>query len=143
MVRGIDQIIIRTAERWSIPLTRAALFVVYFWFGALKLFATSPANSLVENLLQKTLPFVTFGQFIIFLGILEAVIGITFLIRGWERVAFALVILHMLMACAPLLLLPGMTWNGFLVPTLEGQYIIKNLLIIALALGLVKMSGRK
>jgi uncharacterized membrane protein YkgB len=35
----------------------------------------------------------------------------------------------------PLYFLPSETWTGFMVPTLEGQYIIKNLLIIAAAVG--------
>jgi len=36
----------------------------------------------------------------------------------------------------PLILLPQVTWSGILVPTLEGQYIIKNLAIIAAAIGI-------
>ena len=36
----------------------------------------------------------------------------------------------------PLFLLTTVTWSGFMVPTLEGQYIIKNILIIAAAIGI-------
>jgi uncharacterized membrane protein YkgB len=40
----------------------------------------------------------------------------------------------MIIVALPLFLLPQITWHKFLVPTLEGQYIIKNLAIISLAL---------
>jgi uncharacterized membrane protein YkgB len=36
----------------------------------------------------------------------------------------------------PLFLIPQETWAGFFVPTLEGQYIIKNFVLIAAAIGI-------
>lgn len=63
------------------------------------------------------------------------IIGITFLIPRFERLAIALLIPHMIMTTMPLFLLPAITWLSFMTPTLEGQYIIKNLVIIALAIG--------
>ena len=118
------------------PLARIALFVVFFWFCALKLFDSSPANPLVASLLEKTLPFMTFEVFIVCLGIYEMVIGVLFLIPKLEQLAFLVWIPHIIMTTGPLLLLPEMAWSGFLVPTLEGQYIIKNLLIAALVVSL-------
>lgn len=124
-------------NRLSLLLARLALFVVFGWFGVLKVFSVSPANALVAALLARTLPWLTFSQFIIGFGIFEVLIGLAFLVPKWERVALALLIPHMLMTWLPLLLLPQLTWSGFLLPTLEGQYIIKNLAIIALAVNLV------
>lgn len=63
------------------------------------------------------------------------VIGICFLIPKLSRLAIALLIPHMIMTILPLFFLTDLTWQGFLTPTLEGQYIIKNLVIIALAMG--------
>ena len=60
-------------------------------------------------------------------------IGVAFLIPGLERLAIALLIPHMITTVLPLILLPSITWQSFLIPTLEGQYIIKNIVIIALA----------
>ena len=60
-------------------------------------------------------------------------VGISFLIPGLERLAIALLMPHMITTFMPLVLLPSITWKGFFTPTLEGQYIIKNLVIIALA----------
>ncbi len=134
LIENIDLFLVQTIRKWSVSCARIALFIVFFWFGILKLFYTSPANPLVEHLLAKTLPFITFNHFIIFLGVWEMLIGITFLIPRLERLAILLLIPHMFTTVMPLFLLPSITWQGFLTPTLEGQYIIKNLVIIALAM---------
>lgn len=129
----MDRFGLRILKKYSRPLARLALFIVFFWFGALKSAMVSPANSLVADLLEKTLPFITFSKFIIAFGVYEMIIGILFLIPRAERTALALLIPHMIMAFLPLVLLPTVAWQSFLVPTMEGQYIIKNLVIIALA----------
>ena len=64
------------------------------------------------------------------------IIGISFILPRCERLAIALLIPHMILTTLPLIFLPAMTWKGLLTPTLEGQYIIKNLVIIALAMGI-------
>lgn len=128
---------IETSKKIAIPLARISLFIIFFWFGSLKLIDASPANPLVESLLNITLPFIGFNQFIIFLGIWEMVIGIVFLIPKAERIAIVLLIPHMITTFMPLIFLPGIAWKSFLIPTLEGQYIIKNLLIIALAVSIL------
>lgn len=120
----------------SMPFARFALFVVFFWFGLLKILGTSPANPMVADLMHTTLPFMTWETFIIFFSIYEMIIGIAFLLPRAERVAIALLIPHMIMTALPLIFLPEMTWQGFLTPTLEGQYIIKNLVIVAVAMGI-------
>ncbi len=120
-------------KKISLPLSRFAIFIIYFWFGALKVFSESPANPLVDSLLHKTLPFMPFPTFILLLGIFEMMIGLIFLVPKLERVAVSLLLIHIVMTLMPLILLPIMTWQRFLVPTMEGQYIIKNILIVALA----------
>lgn len=135
-VEQFDARALEVIRRAAYPVSRFALFLVYFWFGALKLFDASPANPLVANLLERTLPFVTFENFIVGLGIFEMLIGIAFAIPHLERLAILLLIPHMIMTTGPLVLLPAIAWSAPLIPTLEGQYIIKNILIIALALGL-------
>lgn len=77
-----------------------------------------------------------FSTFIVLFGLFECVIGILFLIRGTERVVIPLLFLHMITTIMPLFVIPAATWSGFLIPTLEGQYIIKNILIIAAAIGI-------
>ncbi len=135
-IAWFDRFSIHFLRRISVPLARIALFVVYFWFGFLKVLGTSPANPLVSDLLQQTLPFITFNQFIVALGLFEMLIGLLFLLPGYERLAVAFLIPHLATTVAPLVLLPSVTWQSFLVPTLEGQYILKNITIIALAFSL-------
>lgn len=132
-----DRLFINTARACSMPFARFALFVVFFWFGALKLIGESPANPLVSDLLSQTMPFMTFDVFIVLFGIFEMVIGLSFLFPKLVRVSIAMLAFHMVTTFMPLVLLPQIAWQSFLVPTLEGQYIIKNLVIIATALALV------
>ncbi|MFA6459083.1 MAG: hypothetical protein WCV79_01635 [Candidatus Paceibacterota bacterium] len=129
-----DMAFIQFCRRISVPLARFGLFLVFFWFGALKVVDMSPASPLVQALFEKTIPFMSFGTFIVLFGIFECLIGILFLIRGAERIVIPLLALHMVTTVMPLFMLPSATWSAFLVPTMEGQYIIKNILIIAAAI---------
>lgn len=122
---------------------RFALFVIFFWFGILKLLGVSPASPLVDALLASVkalVPFVTIGPvlFIKIFAVYEMIIGILFLFPRFTKLAIALVALHLIMTTAPLILLPKMTWTDWFVPTMEGQYIIKNLMIVAIVVGLYR-----
>ena len=130
----IDARLIHLMRRLSMPFGRWAIFIVFFWFGLLKVLAFSPASLLVTELLGQTLPFIQPDLFMVGFGLFEMLIGILFLIRGMERIAIAILFFHMIAVFSPLILLPQITWSGFLVPTMEGQYIIKNLVIIGLAM---------
>ena len=135
-LRSVDIEIIHFFRKISEPVARIGLFVVFFWFGALKVFGASPATPLVQALFQHTIPFMPFSVFIILFGLFEMLIGILFLFKGCERVVIPLLFLHMITTFLPLFLIPQETWSGFFVPTLEGQYIVKNLVIIAAAIGI-------
>jgi len=113
-------------------LARVALFIIYFWFGALKVIGASPVTPLVTSLLTKTMPFMPPAQFLIAFGLFEMLIGLLFLFPKYKRVTIVLFAIHMVMTSLPLILLPHMVWQGFLIPTLEGQFIIKNVALIAL-----------
>ena len=133
-IEELDEKIIKKMKVLSLPFARFAIFVVYFWFGILKLFSLSPANPLVAELLIKTLPGVSFESFIVALGAFEIMLAFIFIIPYLERLAIFFLGLHLIMVLMPLILVPSVTWQSFLVPTLEGQYIIKNILIIAIAM---------
>lgn len=115
---------------------RLALFLIYFWFGLLKVLGKSPASPLVLHLLSKTLPTFPPGSFLVFFGVFEMLIGVLFLIPRFQKLSITLFALHMLSAFAPLILVPTDVWQTRWVPTLEGQYIIKNLALIALVINL-------
>ncbi len=135
-IQKIDSSLIKFFKNYSQPFARISLFVVYFWFGILKILATSPANPLVAALLHQTLPFLTFQMFIVFFSLYEMLIGILFLFPKFDRLTFLLFALHMVTTFLPLIFLPTVTWQGFMTPTLEGQYIIKNLVLIGLAMAI-------
>lgn len=135
-LESIDSRIILFFRKISIPVARISLFIVFFWFGILKVIGLSPASALVQKLFEHTISFVPFGTFLITFGLFECLIGILFLIKGAERIVIPLLLIHMITTAGPLLLLPSETWQRFLVPTLEGQYIIKNLVIIATGIAL-------
>lgn len=131
-----DQHLIQFFRTYSLPAARLGLFVVFFWFGLLKLLGLSPAGALVEQLYQATIPFIPFAAFYMTFAALECVIGVLFLIKGAERVVLPLLAIHMVTTFLPLFFLPEVSWQSALVPTLTGQYIIKNVVIIALAMGI-------
>lgn len=132
---SIDHTIIAFCRRISVPLARLGLFTVFFWFGALKVLNQSPASPLVQQLFERTISGISFDSFLILFGLLECLIGILWLIPSMERIVIPLLFIHMVTTAMPLWLLPLTTWSGFLIPTLEGQYIIKNILLIAAAIG--------
>lgn len=131
----LDEKVIAFFRRTYIPLARVAFFVVFFWFGLLKLTGMSPAGELAEALTIKTVGLEYFDVLFKILAFLECLIGFLFLFPKLVRVVVPLLFLHMAVVCAPLILVPELTWQTSLVPTLEGQYIIKNIVIVALAFG--------
>lgn len=118
-------------KKIQIPAIRISMFIVFFWFGFLKVLGLSPASGLVERLFNETVPFMSFATFLICFGIFECVIGILFLIKGAEKIALWFLAVHMFTTFGPLVFLTSETWSGFMIPTLEGQYILKNVVLIA------------
>lgn len=135
-LKKIDLNLISFFRKAFIPSARFGLFIVFFWFGLLKVIGLSPASGLVQRLFEDTIPFMSFDTFLIMFGIFECIIGILFLIKGFERVVIPLLFIHMITTFGPLVFLKEETWQSFLVPTLEGQYIIKNVVLIACAIGI-------
>ena len=134
-IKNIDLKLIQWLRTAFLPLARLAIFIIFFWFGALKLLGLSPAGPIAEALVAQTVGAQHFDLLFYTLALLECVIGVLFLFPKLTRVVIPLLLIHMVIVCSPLLLLPSHTWESFLVPTLEGQYIIKNVAIVALAIG--------
>jgi uncharacterized membrane protein YkgB len=138
----IDRRITRWMARYGVVITRVGLGIVFFWFGILKLFpGLSPAEELVRN----TIYFVDPDLFIPVLAIWEALIGLGLITGKFMRATLLLLFLQMPGTALPLVLLPDVVWTAFPFGlTLEGQYIIKNLVLIgaALMLGGTVRGGR-
>lgn len=131
----LDSSLVSFSKKLSPFFTRFSIFVVYFWFGILKVLELSPATPLVHELFLKTVAFIPFELFLMMFGIFECLIGIMILIKGFERLAILATAIHLITTFMPLILIPSI-WHGFLIPTMEAQYIIKNVLIIALLLNI-------
>jgi uncharacterized membrane protein YkgB len=127
----IDNKIIDTMSKFGIPFLRFAIAVIFIWFGILKPLGLSPAQTLVEQ----TVTWFNPTWFVPFLGWWEVIIGVCFLFRKLIRIGILLLALQMAGTFLPLILLPNVVYNGnFFKLTLEGQYIIKNLVIIGSAM---------
>jgi uncharacterized membrane protein YkgB len=142
----IDLRITRWMARYSLDILRIALGVVFIWFGALKFF---PGFSPAEELVRNTIYFFDPDFFLPILATWEVLIGIGFLsgffTNKLQRLTILLLFMQMIGAALPLVLLPEVCWTNFpFVLTLEGQYIVKNLVIIgsALVLGATVRGGR-
>ncbi|MEM6646651.1 MAG: DoxX family protein [Bacteroidota bacterium] len=118
--------------RYGLTIMRLGLGVVFFWFGALKLFpGLSPAEELVRNTIYVVDP----DFFLPVLAVWETLIGIGLILGRYMRVTLLLLFVQMPGTALPLVILPDVIWTQF--PhglTLEGQYIIKNLVLIGAAL---------
>ncbi|MFF7635293.1 DoxX family membrane protein [Kitasatospora sp. NPDC008050] len=118
---------------------RCTLGGVFVWFGWPKLLpGLSPAEPLVLMTTQKlTFGLVTGDAARIAVGLLELAIGVMLFIGRLPRLTVVVLLAHMAGAAAPLLLFPDLTWRAPGVGTLEGQYILKNAVIVAAALTLL------
>lgn len=118
----------------AIWLNRVALFVVFFWFGFLKIMGISPAEAIVTELHQKTIAsLISIEMFLPLLGIIECLVGILWLIPKTTKLAFTLFLLQMITTFLPLILMPNETWKTTMALSLSGQYIIKNVVLVASA----------
>lgn len=115
----------------SICMLRTALAIVYIWFGGLKIIGTSPAEELVTNTVYWWKPEI----FLPLLGLCEVLIGLGLLIKKLIPLTILLLLMHMMVTFFPVLILKKTCFDIFpVVPTLVGQYIIKNIVLITGAL---------
>ena len=130
-LKQIDKAIASWMAVRGVFFLRISLAVVFIWFGALKPFGVSPADDLVA----KTVYWVDPEWFLPVLGVWEVLIGICMLWRPLIRVSIALRALQMPGTFLPLVILPDVCFVHIpWAPTLEGQYIIKNLVLISAAI---------
>ena len=135
-LNSLDLTIAGFMQRWGVLALRLSLAVVFIWFGALKPLGLSPAEPLVKATVS-WMPVFTPETWLSVIGWWEVLIGVTFLFQKTTRVAIALMFLQMFGTFLPLVVLPEVTFQAGRIPygpTMEGQYILKNLLIISAAL---------
>lgn len=137
-----DRSITRWMADYGLTIMRLGLGIVFFWFGALKLV---PGLSPAEELVRSTIYFVDPDIFQPVLAVWEMVIGLGLITGRYLRATLLLLFAQMVGTALPLVVLPEVVWTIFPFGlTLEGQYIIKNLVLIgsAIVLGGTVRGGR-
>jgi uncharacterized membrane protein YphA (DoxX/SURF4 family) len=133
----LDARITRWMARFGVPLVRVSLGVVFLWFGVLKFF---PGLSSAQALAARTVEQLSFGRIgpelsVPALALWECLIGLGLLTGVFMRATLLLLTVQMLGTLTPLLLFPGEVFTRIpYAPTLEGQYIIKNAVLISAAI---------
>ena len=133
----LDRRITQLMADHGLTLLRLALGIVFFWFGVLKFF---PGASPAEQLAGRTIETLTGGLVpaataLPILAAWEVAIGIGLFVGRWMRAVLLLLFVQMLGTITPLFLFPTETFTVFpIAPTLEGQYIIKNIVLISAGL---------
>ena len=111
-------------------LVRIPLFIIFFWFGFLKIIDLSPAQQFVQDTVY-WMPFLSAADWTVVIGVWEVFIAVFFLFKRTTSIAMILLMIQMTGTFLPLVILPEVTFQNSnpLLPTLEGQYIIKNIII--------------
>jgi uncharacterized membrane protein YkgB len=143
----LDLRITTTLARIGVPVLRVGLGIVFLWFGLLKFVPhLSPAETLAARTIEKlSLGIVRPEVSLPVLAIWESLIGIGLILNRWMRGILFLLAVQMAGTLTPLVLFPSETFSIWpIVPTLEGQYIIKNIVLIgaAMVVGATVRGGR-
>jgi putative oxidoreductase len=135
-LRHLELRAVRWLARYSVTLLRLSLGAVFFGFGILKFV---PGLSPAEPLAARTLDILTFGLVptqvaLIGVAALETSIGILLLAGRWLRLALVLLAFELVGILSPVVLLPSEMFRGLFAPTLEGQYVLKDVIVVAAGL---------
>lgn len=144
---ALDARITHWMARHGVPLLRVSLGIVFIWFGVLKFF---PGLSPAQDLAGRTVETLSFGMVapgvaIPVLAAWECLIGFGLLTNVAMRATLLLLAVQMAGTLTPIVLFPGDVFTRVpYAPTLEGQYIIKNAVLIsaALVIGATVRGGR-
>lgn len=135
--RRTDIQITNWMARYGVPLLRVSLGIVFLWFGVLKFF---PGQSPAEDLAVRTISKLSFDLIpadlsILILAVWECVIGLGLISGRFLRATLFLLFLQMIGTATPILFFPQEVFTTIpYAPTLEGQYIIKNLVLVSAGL---------
>ncbi len=128
----LDRSITGWMAQHGITILRVGLGVIFLWFGALKLV---PGLSPAEDLVRSTIFFVPPHLAQPVLALWEMAIGLGLLLGRYLRLTLLLLFAQMAGTALPLVLLPDAVWTQFPYGlTLEGQYIVKNMVVIGAAI---------
>ncbi len=141
------EMVMKLGKRVSINcLPCVCIGIVYFWFGMLKFFpGVSPAEAIaLDTISELTLGALSPEMSLVLLAIWETVIGVLLIFGLFNRTVLYLAIVHMVLTFTPFLFFPELTFTtapfGL---TLLGQYIIKNIVFLAIMVFLISKERNK
>lgn len=129
----------------SVAVLRVAVGAVFLGFGVLKYF---PGVSPAEGLTKATTYLLTFGLIpggvsIVAIATLECFIGACLMTARFMRLAIWLLAIEFVGILSPLMLLPGRLFSGpHNAPTLEGQYVLKDMILVGAGMVIAAVSFR-
>ncbi|MCI0346175.1 MAG: DoxX family protein [Chloroflexi bacterium] len=147
VIEPLDRRITATLARLGPTAVRIALGFVFLWFGVLKFFPdASPAQDLAAGTIERlSLGNVGPAVALPVLATWETLIGVGLLSGRFLRATLFLLAVQMIGTFLPLVFFPEETFTSFpFAPTLEGQYIVKNVVLIgaAMVVGATVRGGR-
>jgi uncharacterized membrane protein YkgB len=127
-VRSAKSLATGLTERRIIFLLRLSLAIVFVWFGALKLIDASPAVLLI----RQSFPMLARSPYLELLGLAEIVIGAGLVIDKLSKYAAILMVFHLIGTLSVAFISPTAIFApAFPILTMEGEFILKNLVLIA------------
>ncbi len=131
-VARVDDVVIPFLRRLAIPALRVSLGVVFVWFGLLKVFDVSP----VSDLVARTVYWVDPDLIVPALGAFEITVGVLLLLGRALRLTLLMFLAQMVGTFLTFVILPEVTFRDGnpLMLTVEGEFVVKNLVLISAAL---------
>lgn len=127
----LDRRIVGWMRRHGHYMERWALGLLFVWFGLLKVFQHKSATSIVAATVYVGDPETT----TVVLGLWEAAIGVCLVIHPLTRVAIALLMIRLPGTLVALIVKSDVCWTDTsFVPTIQGQYLIKDAMLFAAAM---------
>lgn len=130
---------LRLLRRYSIPMLRIALGIVFLWFGALKVLDLTPVGDLVAG----AMPWFDKSWFVPALGGFEVLVGLLLISGKWVRLTCAAMIGHLCGTFMVYLMEPGVAFQhgNPLLMTMAGEFVAKNIVLITAGLAVLAWSA--
>jgi uncharacterized membrane protein YkgB len=129
---SLDGRVLRFLDLHSLTLLRVSLGIVFIWFGALKVFGVAPVSELVASVVYWVDP----KWLVPVLGVLEVGVGLGLLLSVGMRLVLFVFLAQMIGTFLVLIIRPDIAFQDGnpLLLTTEGEFVIKNLVLISAGL---------
>lgn len=136
-----DARLVQVLRPAALPSLRVLLGVVFMWFGALKVAGVSP----VANMVAGTLPWAEPHMVVPVLGAVEVLLGAAVVAGVALRLVLPTLAVHLCGTFLTFVMLPGLMFadGDPLLLTADGEFVMKNLVLIGATLALIAHAPSK